>query len=177
MLLRRGGGGGAARHVGDRDGNTALHVACAWGREAATRTLLALGSDANAANREGCSPLHLAAASGSESCVAALIAAGAGLDRRDARRRTALAVAAADLSARAAVFALLLLRSGADPFAVPACHGDTAQRIAASPLARAQRAALSLLMLAACERGEALGGSLYDSRLWRLVARYAWRQV
>jgi ankyrin repeat protein len=75
---------------------TTLCDAAGVGNDEEVRTLLAQGTDANAADARGWMPLMAAAAGGHASTAKLLLAAGAGANAADARGRTALMWAAAD---------------------------------------------------------------------------------
>lgn len=68
---------GADPNREDREGHSALHLACAKGFSDVARILLESGADPNARTRDGVAPLTLAVERGSDSTVRVLLAAGA----------------------------------------------------------------------------------------------------
>lgn len=96
------------------DGDSALHLACLYGREACVERLLNASASATAVDREGSTPLHDAAAGGYIGIVRLLLDAGADccINATDSDGETPLHTAArgahTDLVA-------LLLEKGANP--------------------------------------------------------------
>ncbi|MDE2730859.1 MAG: ankyrin repeat domain-containing protein [Bacteroidota bacterium] len=95
-------------------GETPLHRAASWGRDALVIALLAeAGADVNARNSSGMTPLHVAAAPyGRPAIVRALVAAGADMTARNANGDTPLHLSV--LRGRPEI-AITLLKLGADP--------------------------------------------------------------
>jgi ankyrin repeat protein len=78
----------------DEPGATVLHVAASRGEDAMVRMLLEAGAEVDAVTSgKKMTPLLYAAESGYLAVVQRLVAAGARLDVRDAKGRTALALA------------------------------------------------------------------------------------
>ena len=94
------------------DGDTALHLACLYGRGELVPILLGMGADVNATDMNGSTPLHDAAAGGYSDICQHLLAAKAAATVQDDEGDTALHNAA---NGNHAQVVQLLLAAGADP--------------------------------------------------------------
>ena len=69
--------------LGDYDGRTAIHLACANGMDESLKVLLAHGANPNVKDNFGTTPLFEAVKAGSDPCVSLLLDYGARLDVQD----------------------------------------------------------------------------------------------
>jgi hypothetical protein len=80
-------------NVGDDDGATPMHWACAAGSNPVVEFLLSSGANVNAKRKNGVTPLHVACAMGKTQVVTLLLAKGADVNAKDKLGRTPLSVA------------------------------------------------------------------------------------
>ena len=73
---------GAEFKVGDNEGWTPLHYACAGGHLDIVEHLVSLGADVNKVKNDGATPLHIAATHGQLDTVKYLISEGAVIDKQ-----------------------------------------------------------------------------------------------
>jgi hypothetical protein len=78
----------------NKDGDTALHHAAAFGKVDSLNALIRAGADINATRKDGNTALHLAAYRGYDKTAAALIAAGANINTKNKDDNTARDIAA-----------------------------------------------------------------------------------
>jgi hypothetical protein len=83
-------------NLGDRDGQTALHLAASKGHYDVLDLLVGFGADVNAVSNDGRTPLHVAAAAGDDAIVALLVLKGANAAARDKEGKTPLDLATTD---------------------------------------------------------------------------------
>jgi len=101
---------GSQIEVRDHEGETPLHKAARYGREAMTRLLLDRGAQIDSPNKQEETPLHKALRSGEEAVVQLLLSSGAQIDAPNKAGETRLHKAAR--SGEEAVMQLLLDRGG-----------------------------------------------------------------
>lgn len=127
----------------DHDGETAAHIAAAWGKRGALNALLQMGSNPNARDNKGAAPAHHAAIEGFCECLRDLLNAGADIEARDCLGMAPGHWAAAEGDAKAL---RLLLEAGWDPNARSGHKGKTAGHCAlAAPEKKAGACFLILL--------------------------------